>query len=240
MARRRDDAVALLDWDNTLHDGWTLDPWVRYLVDQGVAPDSLRTEGQQLTLDYLEGRLGGHSDLAHRANTLYASATAGWAVPDVAALVGPYLADVDGPLVYPFVPDLLAWLVEHDIEPVVVTGAPAPLVTAYVGPRGGRVVGFTVAEADGRYTGVVGRNPGTGREKARVVAELEGDGCVVVLGAGDSESDLPLLRAAPRQLVVGNADLAAEFPTTSLLVEPRSTSGDDIRRGLDRLLGARS
>jgi phosphoserine phosphatase len=240
MARRRDTAVALLDWDNTLHDGWTLDPWVRYLVDQGVAPDSLRTDGQQLTLDYLEGRLDGHSDLAHRANTLYASATAGWAVADMADLVDPFLADVDGPLMFPFVPDLLDWLVEHGIEPVIVTGAPAELVTGYVGARGARVVGLTVVEAHGRSTGAVGRNPGTGLEKARVVAELAGEGCEVVLGAGDSESDLPLLRAAPRQLVVGNADLAAEFPSTSLLVEPRITTGDDIRRGLDRLLGGGS
>lgn len=229
--------VALLDWDNTLHDGWTLDPWVRYLVDQGVAPDSLRTDGHRIIVDFLEGRLDGHSDLAHRAATVYATATRGWAVPDVAALVAPFLADVDRPLVFPFVADLLAWLVEHGIEPVIVTGAPDQLVRGYAESRGARVVGFTVAQKAGRYTGAIRRNPGTGHEKERVVAELEGDGCEVVLGAGDSESDLPLLRAAGRQLVMGNPDLAAQFPSTSLLVEPRTTTGDDIRRGLERLLG---
>ena len=223
--------VALLDWDNTLHHGWTLEPWVRYLVDKGQAPPSLAVEGEQLTRDYLEGRLEDHSDLAHRANTLYAAAAAGWATADVAALVGPYLDEVDRPLVYPFVPALLAWLVDHGIEPVVVTGAPAELVTPYVEPAGGRVVGLTLAESGGRYTGAIGRNPGPAAEKTRAVAEVLADGCEVVLAAGDSVSDLPLLRAGRRQLVVANPDLALAFPGTSLLVEPRSTSPADLRPG---------
>jgi hypothetical protein len=52
---------------------------------------------------------------------------------------------------------------------------------------------------------------------------------------GDSESDLPLLQAGRRRLVVGNPDLARLFPATSLLIEPRTTTGDDLRRSLDRL-----
>ena len=228
--------VALLDWDNTLHYGWTMEPWVRFLVDRGQAPASLAANGEQLTREYLDGTLGGHSELAHRANTLYATAAAGWATADVAALVGPYLEEVDRPLVFGFVPALLAWLVDHGIEPVVVTGAPTELVAPYVEPAGGRVVGLTLAESDGRYTGVIGRNPGTAEEKARAVAEVLAAGCEVVLGAGDSESDLPLLQAGRRQLVVANPDLARAFPGTSLLLEPRSTSPDDVCLAVERLL----
>ncbi|HEX7275910.1 MAG TPA: haloacid dehalogenase-like hydrolase [Acidimicrobiales bacterium] len=234
-ARRQ---VAVLDWDNTLHDGWTLEPWVRFLVDRGQAPVSLAVEGEQLTRDYLEGRLDGHSDLAHRANTLYAAAAAGWATADVAALVGPYLDQVDRALVFGFVPALLQWLVERGIEPVVVTGAPTELVAGYVEPAGGRVVGLALVEDGGRFTGAVRRNPGTGEEKARAVAELRDEGYDVVLGAGDSESDLPLLEAGRHQLVVGNPGLAGRFPGTSLLIDPRTTSGDELRRALDALLGA--
>jgi len=229
-------AIALLDWDNTLHDGWTLQPWVQYLVDRGQAPASLGVDGERLILDYLEGRLDGHSDLAHRAGTLYASASAGWRTGDVADLVAPFLADVDRGLVFSFVPALLTWLVEHGIEPVIVTGAPVELVAGYVESSGGRVLGLTLVESDGRYTGAIGRNHGTGIEKARVVAELAADGNEVVLGAGDTDSDLPLLRAAHRQLVVGNPDLAREFPHTSLVIDPRSVTGDDLRWELDRLL----
>ncbi len=232
--RRR---VALLDWDNTLHDGWTLEPWVRFLVDRGQAPISLAVDGERLTRAYLEDRLDGHSDLAHRANSLYAAASAGWSTADVAGLVVSFLDEVDRPLVYGFVPALVEWLAAQGIQPVVVTGAPAELVAGYVEPAGGRVVGLTLAEAGGRYTGAIGRNPGTGHEKARAVAELMRERCEVVLGAGDSESDLPLLRAARRQLVVGNADLAGEFPGTSLLVEPRSTTADSLLRDLGALLG---
>lgn len=228
--------VALLDWDNTLHHGWTLEPWVRYLVDKGQAPPRLAAEGEQLTRDYLEGRLEDHSDLAHRANTLYAAAAAGWATADVAALVGPYLDEIDRPLVYPFVPALLAWLVDHGIEPVVVTGAPAELVAPYVEPAGGRVVGLTLAEADGRYTGAIGRNPGPAGEKTRAVAEVLADGCEVALAAGDSVSDLPLLQAGRRQLVVANPGLALAFPGTSLLVEPQSMSPADLVGAVEELL----
>jgi phosphoserine phosphatase len=227
--------VALLDWDNTLHHGWTLEPWVRFLVDEGVAPTSLAVGGERLIRDYLEGRLAGHSDLAHRANTLYATATAGWRTDALAALVDRFAAEVDGPLVYPFVPGLLAWLVGRGIEPVIVTGAPAGLVEVHVAAAGARVVGLTLASSGGLSAGVVERNPGTGEEKARAVAEILAAGGEVALGAGDSESDLPLLRAGRRQLVVGNSDLARQFPETSLLVEPRSTSADDLCRRLDRL-----
>ncbi|MEA2717114.1 MAG: haloacid dehalogenase-like hydrolase [Actinomycetota bacterium] len=211
---------------------------MRYLVEQGVAPERLGIDGDRLTRDYLEGRLDGHSDLAHRAATLYAAASAGWLTSDLADLVGPFLADVDRPLVFAFVPALLDWLGEHGIVPVVVTGAPAELVVGYVEPAGGRVVGLTLAESGGRYTGAVGRNPGPGTEKARVVAELEREGFEVVLGAGDTESDIPLLQAARRQLVVGNPALSARFPGTSLLIDPRATTGDELRQGLDRLLAA--
>ena len=236
MSAGRGRRVALLDWDNTLHHGWTLEPWVRFLVDRGQAPKQLAVDGEQLTRDYLEGRLDGHSDLAHRANTLYAAAAAGWATADVAALVEPYLDEVDRPLVYPFVPALLAWLVDRGIEPVVVTGAPTELVAAYVDAAGGRVIGLRLAQADGRYTGAIARNPGTATEKARAVAEVVAGGGEVVLGAGDSESDLPLLQAAPRQLVVANPDLALAFPGTSLLVEPRSTSPEALCRAVEALL----
>jgi phosphoserine phosphatase len=235
VADRPAPRVALLDWDNTLHHGWTLEPWVRFLVERGQAPDSLAVDGEQLTRDYLEGRLEDHSDLAHRANTLYASAAAGWATSDLAALVGPFVDQVDRPLVYGFVPTLLGWLGERGIEPVVVTGAPTELVVGYVESAGGRVVGLTLTESDGRYTGAVGRNPGPATEKARAVAEVIAEGYEVVLGAGDSVSDLPLLQAGRHQLVVGNPDLARLFPGTSLLVEPRSTSGDELRRRLDQL-----
>ncbi len=229
--------VALLDWDNTLHEGWTLSPWVRYLVEQGVAPTSRGTDGAQLIPDYLDGRRGDSDERARRASTLYASATAGVRASDIAALVGPYLATVDGPLVFSYVPALLEWLVDRGIQPVVVTGAPAELVAPYVEPAGGRVVGLTLVESAGLSTGAIRRNPGPADEKERVVGELAAAGCRVALGAGDSESDRPLLRAAQWQLVVDNPSLAAEFPGTSLLIRSRTTTGDDLRAGLDRLLG---
>ncbi len=228
--------MALLDWDNTLHDGWTLEPWVRFLVDRGQAPPRLAVDGEQLSRDYLEGRLGDSSDLAHRANTLYAGAAAGWRLADLAALVAPFVEEVDRALVFGFVPALLGWLVDRGIEPVVVTGAPTELVGGYVEPLGGRVVGLSL-EVDGdRYTGAVRRNPGTGAEKARAVAELVGEGFEVELGAGDSESDLPLLVAGRRRLVMGNPGLAGRFPPAStLLVEPRTMSADELCERLDRL-----
>ena len=44
------------------------------------------------------------------------------------------------------------------------------------------------------------------------MGELAADGYEVALGAGDSESDLPLLRAGRWQLVVGNPTLAGRVP----------------------------
>ena len=155
----------------------------------------------------------------------------------MAALVGPFLAEVDRPLVFPFVPALLAWLVDHGIEPVIVTGAPAELVAGYVEPAGGRVVGLTLAESGGRYTGAIRRNPGTGRR--------EGAGGGRAAGRRAARWCWRRATASPTCRCCGPAAaswwwatprLAAEFPATSLLVEPRSTrtTGDDVCRGLER------
>ena len=152
----------------------------------------------------------------------------------MADLVGRFLDEVDHRLVYPFVPDLLAWLVGEDIEPIVVTGAPTELVVRYVAPVGGRVVGLTLAESGGRYTGAIVRNPGTGDEKARAVAEGSRRGESGARG-GRLRVRPPPAAGRPSPAGRGEPGPGRRFPGTSLLMEPRTTTGDDLGRRLERL-----
>jgi phosphoserine phosphatase len=114
------------------------------------------------------------------------------------------VADVDQHHVYGWTAPVLRSLTDDGVRPVVVSGAPHEILVEHVRRLGlpdVEVHGLTLAAGpDGRFTGDLAANLGTDTGKRELLQQLEGP---IVLGVGDSISDLPLLRAARRQLVVG-------------------------------------
>ena len=224
---------ALFDWDNTLHDGWTLEGWVVHLVREGVLTREREPEWRALRHRYDTGRIG-HNRLALEANRAYAREMAGRSATTTACQAEVFVMQEDRHRVFPWAAGLLHRLVDDRIRPVIITGAPVDLVDAHLRAMGLEppdrdVHALTLRVGpDGRYTGRIRGNPGTGPAKRRLVARFAG---AVELGAGDSISDLPLLRAARRQLIVGAdaAQLRAEFGATATVVDdPIAATADQV------------
>jgi phosphoserine phosphatase len=145
-----------------------------------------------------------HNQLAVEANEDYARELAGWSLQQAAPLVQQFVADVDRLRVFAWTAPVLRSLVADGVRPVVVSGAPHEILVEHaerLGLAGVEVHGLTLrAGPDGRFTGDLAANLGTDAGKRDLLQHVSGP---VVLGVGDSVSDLPLLQGARRQLVVG-------------------------------------
>src|SRR5256885_246022 len=80
-----DNRVALIDWDRTLRPGWTLEPWLEYLVERRYVNQSTLADLEYLISSFAAGDLD-HDQLAQEANGLYALAIAGQTVDSIAKL----------------------------------------------------------------------------------------------------------------------------------------------------------
>lgn len=230
--------LALFDWDNTLHDGWTLEGWVVHLVTEGVLTREHEPEWRALRRRYDTGRIG-HNRLALEANRAYAREMAGRPAAEIVRRVEAFVTGADHHQVFPWAAGFLRRLAAGGIRPVIITGAPRDLIDAHLHAMGLtdmdiEVHGFTLGVGPGGdYTGRIRANPGVGAAKRRLVDRLAHTGDVA-LAAGDSVSDLPLLRAAHRQLIVGvpggeAAALRAEFGRTAATVDaPYAVTADDV------------
>jgi phosphoserine phosphatase len=137
------------------------------------------------------------------------------------------------------------------VRPVVVTGAPQELIDAHLAclhvTGGADAHGLVLPSEDGRFLGTLDVNSGTEAGKVEILAGLDGtgDGTAgtgndIVLAAGDSSSDRPLLEAARRQLIVGGGATDGsleEFAATALAVDaPWSIDAGTMIERVEHLL----
>jgi phosphoserine phosphatase len=192
---RPPDGVALLDWDNSLHDGYTMGPWLHALArdarESGIARrfDAARAAHEAGDLPY--------DRFAHLAEELYTGLAEGRQVADFEQ-VALRLVPVD--TLRPGTPDLVAALRAMGIRPILISGAPIEMLRAHAAALGlapGDVTGWVLERAGDRYVGrLASGNTARGGSKAAIVARLLAQGARAVLGVGDSEADRPLVDAA--------------------------------------------
>lgn len=187
--------VAVLDWDNSLHLGFTMGPWMHALARD---PHERATADRfdAALADYEAGRMP-YDAFALLAEELYTALMDGRWAADVEA-VAERLVPVD-PL-RPGTPELIAALLASGIDPILISGAPIEVLRAHAHALGiapGDVTGWTLERDGDRYVGrLAGGNTARGGSKAQIVAALVAAGADVVLGVGDSSADAPLVDAA--------------------------------------------
>ena len=187
--------IALLDWDNSLHLGFTMGPWMHQLARD--AAETLTADRFDRALaDYEAGSLA-YDTFALLAEQLYTVLMDGRHAADVEA-VAAHLVPID-PL-RPGTPELIAALLALDIRPILVSGAPIEVLRAHAAALGiapGDVTGWTLDRDGDRYLGrLASGNTARGGSKAQIVAAHVAAGAEVVLGLGDSDADRPLVDAA--------------------------------------------
>ncbi len=222
--------VALLDWDNTLHEGWTLVPWCEFLESEDVIPAAEGTAAKlkEILADYPNG--ASHDELAAQTSELYAQALRSVPDPLIPQLAQRFIGNPRRFRPYRWVDPFLRGLVSLGIAPVIVSGAPAEVLTAWVTSRPSSVAACFGLQAPGAtsaalrsefLSGIVpGQvNPATADGKQHLVDQVVRTRRRVVLGAGDSTSDHPLWDAAEYGIYVGTAVRPVSDPERALVVE---------------------
>jgi phosphoserine phosphatase len=233
--RRR---VILADWDNTLCEGFTLSAWAEYLARCGLfgAVHTVRD-----LLDAFRRGLFAYEEFCRRMADAYAEGLVGRVQKEVLAAGAAFIRD-DNVRVFPFVPSLWAYFEEHELEVVVLTGAPEEPLHHYAS-----VIGFELAGAlrlqvkKGLYTGSIVENCGLYEIKQMVVQRVCANRDVAV-AFGDSVSDLPLLNAAPVGFVVLGATHSS-IPFGEHLTTFKATSDPNavvrlVRRRVSEVINA--
>ncbi|MFN8620024.1 MAG: haloacid dehalogenase-like hydrolase [Chloroflexota bacterium] len=194
-AAARPGRVALLDWDNSLHPGFTLGPWLHALArDDHEAAAGRRFDAARAAYD--AGTLP-YDDFAGLAEELYTALADGRPVAELDALAASF---VRSDRLRPGTTDLVAALLARDVRPMLISGAPIEVLRAHATTLGiapEDVTGWRLAGDGDRYVGrLASGNTARGGSKAAIVAELVAAGATIVLGLGDSSADRPLIEAA--------------------------------------------
>jgi phosphoserine phosphatase len=230
--------IALLDWDNSLHAGYTFYEWLIFLASRNIVSEKL-VEDMKSDIDGFEAGWVEASTLGTRNQAHYAKEVAGLLVEQLLTLSHEF-AEIDKTRMFPSAIDLLEWCGKEDILPVVVTGAPQEVVEIhlkrlYQGHRQAVVIGLSLEVVGEQVGSHLHQNGGIGSTKQWVVEEVLDAGARVVIGVGDSFIDSAMLLAAERPIVVGNERLFSFIDKkrrSSVLVQPDLTGIADLLTNL--------
>ena len=232
MLRPVPEAIALLDWDNSLRQGWILVDWTAKLAETALLPETTLDQVRGVMDRYKDGGLS-YGDFALAIPGLVAQGLRGASIEKVAASALEFVRD-DPVGVRGFARPLLQALRDRSIASIVVSGAPQEILDACAACYGlDAVYGTTFGERLGHYSGEVMVNRAIASEKTIVVDQLVRDGHRVVMALGDSEADLPLLTAAELPIIVGDGMLAADIPN-GMSFDPAESDIASILQKLDR------
>lgn len=198
--------IALLDWDNTLSQGFTITRWAAFLAARGL----FRSADAQSIARYISDYAGGtvtYSQLASNVPEHYASGLKGQHVERIEHEARTFV-NSDAHNLFAFTATLVTELAAADISPIVISGAPTEILAVYRERLHlSRIWGVEVEKVNGRYAGALSTNPATRATKQAIIDAEVDRSWQVVLALGDSESDLPLLSIASARLIVDNPTL---------------------------------
>jgi HAD superfamily phosphoserine phosphatase-like hydrolase len=222
-------AVALFDWDGTLHQRATIRAFAAFLVGRGLLDPALDREMDAAYSGYRSGS-STHDVLVERVVGAYAAAMAGQPVDAIEEQAEAFVAVHS---LRPFAAALLERVAGMGIDPVVISGSPEVVLRHHALRLPIRqLFGVLLDEHDGHYVGTVAQNTGLAREKAATVRAIAATH-TVVLALGDSRSDLPLLHAARLPVLIGETPMDEE--PRALLVGADGSGLDAVWTALARI-----
>jgi phosphoserine phosphatase len=224
--------LVLLDWDGVLRPGFLVIDWAEYLKNEAAfSPDDLHLMKNQL--DRYRDRTASYADIAQAIPELYAKGLQGFNVDEHLNIAAKYAASgTFRSSLSPLAIQLLAFIREsRGLWAVIISGGPASILRLFGESVGIREVRAVEVEAkDDIFTGRILDNPAIMDRKQELVTKYSSLGRIL-LAAGDSESDQPMLMAASYRIAIGGT-LASEWrgdPNT-LTLPAGDLSQSDARR----------
>lgn len=218
--------VALLDWDGTVRNGWTLPGWMNALGADSGGSD-LAAQFESRSRRYRAGKLS-HDELVDEAETLYLEALANHTPTSVAEAAAEFLRR-DRRNIRRFAAHLIDQLQRRGVEIMVISGAPSIVLDHYRdGLSISRVAGMEVVWENRVWKPKI--NPGLSHVKAACVEDMC-RGRRVIASFGDSASDGPLFDIAEVPVVVGSAFTSQRVDALRL-----NSDGSGYQQVVERLL----
>lgn len=221
--------IALVDWDGTIRRNFTILSWAHYLGNAGIVSERIVEDIEGQFALYSRGLIS-HDDLAAGAAAVYANYLTGIPEETVRKHI-PFFLKTDRSFLFLTCLRLISYFSEKDIDVIVISGAPAEILTVYKKYYPfNSVYGLVLETRKGVFTGKVNVNPGVATTKERIVRQLkEREGWEIVVAMGNSVSDAPLFNAAMINIIVNNGDIQTPGKTFSINPE------DDIEETINML-----
>ncbi|MHB8595432.1 MAG: HAD family hydrolase [Ktedonobacteraceae bacterium] len=219
--------IALLDWDGTIRKDFTIRTWIKFLVAKGILPDKSIEEIEGVFALLFKGNIS-HDEASRLTAATYAFYLRGCSKADITRMASLFFEE-DTQYLCSFSLALFSYLAHSSIQTMVISGAPGEILQEYqrIFPVE-YIHALELQTVEGVFTGKVLANSGTAQEKHLIVDHLSKSQMYkIVLAAGNSSSDLPLLDAAPASIIVNNPGLKTKAKCLYL-------SCDDI--GVSRMI----
>ncbi|MBB3114614.1 phosphoserine phosphatase [Paenibacillus phyllosphaerae] len=207
--------VALIDWDNTTHQGYTIYGLADHLLSEGIVSIQLLHKFEQLKAAYAVGQIS-YYDYTEQTCAAFADQLAGTPLPRYQEAIRSFLPKNERAL-FPKVDALFEMLHRYDIAVYLVSGAPYDVLNCYrarFGIQG--IFGFKLGKANGMLTGNVASNYGINKQSVLRQPWFNRPDNVHLISIGDAIADIPLLNNAIIPIIVGHEQLALRHPAQAL------------------------
>ena len=192
--------IAILDWDGTLSQGFSILEWVEFLsnhFNEEQYQDELNDEYKK----YQAGKLI-HDEFSISATFIYANFLKNKKVSVIEDLAVKFIREklknmpTDVAMLFYF-------LNQKGIKAYVLSGAPNELLKIYSIIYNFKIIGsLRLGTSKGKYNGKIISNSGVTISKKNIVDKLLEKGNVPILGFGNSESDLPIIESAKNGFIM--------------------------------------
>lgn len=199
---------ALFDWDNTVRRGYTLFSWLDYLCNNHYLSKNLQDEIELVKRQYHHREIT-HDQFADHACSLFAHYLKGIHADTINHALSKYIG-IDQSFLLSGIDGVFQSLYTKNIDIIIISGAPELIINQYKNRFHIKsVYGFKEECVSRVYTGNVSYNYGFNKEV--IVNKLcEQYSRNPIIAFGDSESDIPMLKAAKYPFCIGT-DLHLPF-----------------------------
>lgn len=199
---KKNKRYAILDWDNTIRNGYTLYSWVEYLYQCKIIDTCLLRKLEVLKYQYIKKEIT-HDQYAYRACVEYAKTLAGKEIRELDQVMDKYIIE-DRKFLFPQMCILLKRMAQKNIDIIIISGAPFRILEQYKKKLYLKeIYAFREGETDGVFTGKVACNYGFDKNK-KVKELIKQYGGHPYIACGDSQSDISLLDNSDYPICIGN------------------------------------
>jgi phosphoserine phosphatase len=215
--------TALLDWDGTIREDFTIRAWVKFLVSHGVLPDTIVKDIEEV-FSHLFKKSISHDDASRLTSEIYAHYLKGYSSAEITTFASLFMKE-DMQRLCSFSSALFSCLTQGGIQAIISSGAPVEILQEYqhIFPIE-KIFALELQTLNGIFVGNVLTNYGTTECKQHIITHLA-KSYEFAFAAGNSSSDTPLLDAAPLNVIVNNDGLKTK--AQSLHVSSGSQANGD-------------